>query len=349
MKRHLPQVVIVIVVLLVVLLVGFTVASRNRPLGAPQEIAQPTRSDHKLVWERPASRRNEIADALRAQPGAARELARKSLPPSVEEMGVDGGLTADPSGHLIVAPGVREFFDYFLSATGEEPFSVLRPGIVAEIEKRLPPTAAQEAIDLLDRYLNYRERARGLYAEDGLSGDLSAHLEQIRALRREVFGKDNAEALFGQDATEDYIALAESEVLRDPSLSQEERQRRLDALEQQLPEAVRQAHEEVTKPTRFLQEQEELQAAGGSSEEIRALREKYWGTEAADRLEGLDRRQADWQARIDDYRTARAAIENDPSLSPEQKVQNINDLMAARFSETERIRVGMLDQIEQQK
>jgi lipase chaperone LimK len=345
MKRYLPYVLVLVVILLVL----FAIASRNRPVAEPTDVAQPGRSRHRIEGEQPDSQRRDLVDALRVEPESAIEMARKPLPRSLEGTEVDGGLAADADGHLIVGRGVRDLFDYFLSATGEEPLSVIRARIVAEIEKRLPPTAAREAIDLLDRYLDYRERARELYAEDGFSGDLSTRLEQIRTLRREVFGEEEAEALFGEEEVEDYVAVAQREVLRDQSLSEEERRRRLEELEQQLPEPVRKGHEETMKPMRFFREQEELRAASASNEEIRALRESYWGPEAADRLDALDREQAAWQKRVDDYRTARAAIENDPSLSPEKKVRDINELIVARFAETERIRVEALDRIEQQK
>ena len=82
-------------------------------------------------------------------PESAIDLAQRPLPRSLEGTEVDGGLAADPEGHLIVGPGVRALFDYFLSATGEEPAELIRARIIAEIEERLPPTAAREAIDLL--------------------------------------------------------------------------------------------------------------------------------------------------------------------------------------------------------
>jgi lipase chaperone LimK len=67
--------------------------------------------------------------------------------------------------------------------------------------------------------------------------------------------------------------------------------------------------------------------------------------EAADRLEALDRARADWDARIASYREARAAIEADSSLAAEARAQAIEDLIAARFTGPERMRVAALDRI----
>jgi lipase chaperone LimK len=69
------------------------------------------------------------------------------------------------------------------------------------------------------------------------------------------------------------------------------------------------------------------------------------GADAADRLEALDRTRADWDARVASYREARAAIEADASLPAEARAQAIDDLIAARFTGPERMRVAALDRI----
>lgn len=332
----------------VALALGFLLLVRDGWPSGARDVGRRLSVGRSARLDRADSRR-ELVEALRIDPQSAPELAQRPLPRSLQGTEIAGGLGADADGHLILGRGILELFDYFLSAVGEEPLSVIRARIVAEIDKRLPPTAAREAIALLDKYFEYRERARLLYAEDRFSDDLSTRLEQLRTLRREVFGEDIAEVLFGEEEARDYVALAQREVMRDQSLSEEERWRKWEELERQLPEPVRKAREETMKPVRFFREQEKLREAGASPSEIRALRERYWGPEAADRLEALDREEAEWRRRVDDYRAARTAIENDASLRPEEKVHKIEELVAARFTARERIRVDALDRIEQQR
>src|SRR5438552_1929875 len=132
----------------------------------------------------------------------------------------------------------------------------------------------------------------------------------------------------------------------DPSLEVAERERRAAALEDGLPEPVRAARAEALAPLRAMQEEARMRAGGTSSVEIRALRERSFGTEAADRLEELDRQRAAWQQRIDDYRAAREVVEQNPSLDAAARARAIEALRAERFTAEERLRIPVLDGVE---
>ena len=130
--------------------------------------------------------------------------------------------------------------------------------------------------------------------------------------------------------------------------SPDERQRKLDELEQQLPASEREARADALGPVRLMHDEQQLQEAGASPEEIRTLREQQFGAEAADRLEALDRERAEWQQRLDDYRRARRAIEDDGSLSAAARAHAVDTLMDERFTPQERLRVEALDTIQLQ-
>ena len=323
------------------------------------------RSNRTADIERPANARGPSHSAAvvprqqlpRAQP-AARAGARATrdaaaptdlgpLPGSLQGTDIDGWLGVDDDGHLVVTPGARWFFDYFLSATGEESPAHIRARIVAEIDQRLPPAGAREAIDLLDRYLAYRERVRTLQ-ESGAPEDLQQRLNQLHEIRQEIFGDGNAAALFGEEENTQLVDIQRRSVLSDQTLSPDERQRKLDELEQQLPASVREARAQALGPVRLMQDEQQLREAGASPEEMRALREQQFGAEAADRLEALDRERAEWQQRLDDYRTARRAIEDDVSLSAAARAHAVDTLLGERFTPQERLRVEALDTIQQE-
>jgi lipase chaperone LimK len=134
-------------------------------------------------------------------------------------------------------------------------------------------------------------------------------------------------------------------VLRDETLSAEERQRRLDDLDQRLPESARQARGEALAALRLTEDEEQLRAAGGSPDDVRALREQRFGPQAAERLAALDEERAAWQQRVDDYRRARRAIAGDVSLGDAERARALGALLEERFSPQERLRVEALDQI----
>ena len=269
---------------------------------------------------------------------------KPAAPASLRDTAVDGALPVDAGGHLVVGPEVRRLFDYFLSAGGEESPQRLHQRIAAVIAERLAEPARGEALQLLDRYQEYRERARALFASGSAEADLGARLDQVHALRRAVFGAADAEALFGDEEARDFVAVAMHEVARDIT-DPAERAARLGELEAQLPPEARAARQAATLPQRLSETEAALRAAGGSDAEIRALREEMVGAEAAQRLADLDQRRGEWQARVDDYRDERRAIAVNDALSEGQKRERIDALIASRFNGPEQTRVRALDRI----
>lgn len=255
----------------------------------------------------------------------------------------DGGLGVDAAGRLVVAPEVRIFFDYFLAAMGELPAPELRALIVAEIEARLPATAATEAVALLDRYLEYRRQARATAERGEIPIELRERFTRLRELRRAVLGDAVAEAFFGGEEAVLAVDLERREILRDATLPERERERRLWEIEQRLPEHVREARAAAFRPAQLQQDEQQLRAAGGSEDEIRALRLETVGEAATERLEQLDREELEWQNRLDAYRTERARIAGAPGLSEAERAARIADLRGARFSATELLRVDAIE------
>jgi lipase chaperone LimK len=287
-------------------------------------------------------------DTMKATPPAAivtpyeqTSAGVKALAPSLQGTEVDGELLTDASGRLLVGPGLRMFFDYFLSASGEESAAEIRARIVAEIEARLPKDAAREAIALFDSYVEYRERASRLYESGGIPEDLAGRLSSLQALRRQVFGNSDAAALFGDEEARDEFALRGLSI--DSSLSTEEKDALQSKLDAQLPANLRAAREETTAPLRLAKDEAALREADASPEDLWVLRESYFGTEAADRLAKLDSQRAEWNRRVEEFHAARLLIIDNSSLSEAAKKEAIQVLLDASFTPLEQRRVVALE------
>jgi lipase chaperone LimK len=280
-------------------------------------------------------------DLARQLPGRKTSDIGDHLPRSLRDTDTDGWIGTDDAGQLVVTPGARWFFDYFLSAAGEEPDEEIRARIVAEIEKRLAPTAARQAIDLLDRYLTYRDEVRGLQ-ESEPSDDLAQRLADLHRIRIETFGDADAAALFGEEEQVQSVDLRRRALANDQTLSPQERQQRIDELEQELPAQVRQARDTAMAAARLSRDEQQLRDAGGTPEEIHALREERFGAAAADRLAALDRERAEWQQRLDDYRRDRQSIASDAALDDSARARALDALLVERFTPRERVRVEAL-------
>jgi lipase chaperone LimK len=278
-------------------------------------------------------------------PGVARaavavEPPAETLPASLHGTTEDGELRQDEDGELVIGPGVVRFFDYYFSATGEESGAVLRARIVVAIRRHLSSArAVGQALALLDTYVGYREASRKLDA----GGELAARLDAVRRLRRERFG-DLAPRLFGEEERAVVVAMEQRRILGDASLSADDRAQRLADAEARLPDAIRAARAEATRPLRERAEEEALRAAGAGDAEVQGYRVANDGAEAADRLAELDRRRAAWSARIEAFRAARAEIvRTEPD--PDQQRLAVRQLLEASFTTLEQVRVDATDRI----
>lgn len=303
---------------------------------------------HRAAGRPEPSGQAEPSGLARAASALAPVLAARSdgpppaaLPTSLDGSEPDGAVAADAAGHLIVDRELRRLFDYFLAATGEEPLATLRARIVGTLTRRLPETAAREAIAILDRYLAYREAVR----QSTPARDPAAELDRLHDLRRELFSPDVARAFFADEEAAIHAALARQDVLHDRSLSPAERERRIAGIDAQLPAAVRAARAAAMQPLDQMKRDAAMRAAGASEADITAARTAALGAEAAVRLAELDRAHAAWQARLDQFHAQRAALLADPSVDPAERQRRVDDLLARSFTPAERLRVEAIDRI----
>jgi len=114
-----------------------------------------------LVTARPATveriSRAELAPA-KVQESSAQALAvaaPTTLPRSLVGTEVNCPVEAGDDGHLRITNGLRQCFDYFLAAIGEESLDVLVARIRAQLGGRLQEPARGEAERILVDYLAY--------------------------------------------------------------------------------------------------------------------------------------------------------------------------------------------------
>jgi lipase chaperone LimK len=280
----------------------------------------------------PATARRDVGDV--APPEA--------LPGSLEGTEADGALEADATGHLVITIELRRLFDHFLAASGEEPIATMRGRILAVLRARLPAVAAAEAIEILDRYLAYRDAARALVPP---SSEPAAGLAQVHDLRARMFSPAVAQAFFAEEEAAIYAALARRDLLADPGLPAAERERRLAEIDARAPAAVRAARAAATAPLDEMNREAALRATGASDQQIAAARTAALGADAAARLAELDRAHAAWDARLARFRAERAAVLADSRLDDAERSRRIDDLLARSFTAAERIRVEALDRL----
>ena len=313
--------------------------------------------------DQPASTRNPDRNDNAAADAAGFSIARQQSPSKMvvepEELSIPdqppaslsgtsepgGWAKTDRLGNLVPTGELRQLFEYYLSALGEETL----PQLVARIRfalSVLDEPARAQALDTLGRYLDYKLALADLeaaYGEAGVSSpdEIQRRMAEIQALRRTWMDADTAEAFFADEEAIDRYQIQKRNLNRDGSLTEQQRKDALAEAEMALPEPVRQARQDTRKFARY---EEAREALANDPEALRAWRQEAFGNEAAQRLEDLDAEQKDWSQRWQSYAKERDALMSSGLAEPERE-EGLTRLREKYFSETERIRAKALDSI----
>ncbi|TYC57139.1 lipase [Marinobacter sp. BW6] len=268
------------------------------------------------------------------------------LPASLTGTSVpEGWARTDRLGNLIPTPHLRQLFEYFLSALGEESLEQL----VARIEtalSALKEPARSQALATLGNYLEYKLAVSELeqsYGEvSGLgAGEMQRRMAEIQALRRTWLDADTADAFFADDEAVDRFQIEKLRIASDDSLTDEQRAEALRQAESSLPEPLRKAREETRRFADYEQVRREL---ADDPRALNAWRQEAFGEAAADRLGRLEEEQKDWDRRWQVYSQERDRLLSSGLAEPERQ-QALERLRASHFNEAERIRAQALDSI----
>ncbi len=268
------------------------------------------------------------------------------LPASLEGTSVPGGWArTDHNGSLVPTPQLRQLFEYYLSALGEETL----PQLIARIEQalaRLEEPARSEALATLGNYLDYKLALGDLEAAHGSAATLDAdemqqRMAEIRALRRTWMDAQTADAFFAGDEAVDRFQVEQLRIRSDPSLSDNEREQALARAEQALPAPVREARRETRKFTDYQRARAEF---ADDPEALRAWREERFGEEAARQLEKAEAEQQAWNDKWQAYSEALAKLEKLGVAGPEREAA-IDALRDDHFEGAEKLRAEALDSI----
>nr|WP_276583857.1 lipase secretion chaperone [Pseudomonas sp. RIT-PI-AD] len=269
------------------------------------------------------------------------------LPASFSGTQVDGQFQLDAAGNLLIGEEIRHIFDYFLSAMGEEPLKTSLDRLRAHIDRQLQSPAREQAQALLGQYLDYKRELVGLERDLPQRPDLDILRQReaaVRALRARIFSEEAHRAFFAGEEAYNGFSLERLAILHDERLDPQAKAAAIDRLRESLPEEAQasvlpQLHSDLRQRTA------ELQAQGASAAQIRELRQQAVGAEATVRLEALDRRRSDWQARLQRYRDDKARLQANPGLSESDRNAALQRLAEEGFDERERLRLSAAEEL----
>ena len=292
--------------------------------------------------------RSDTPSASSSQIGMQTQVAPlKNLPASFGGTTVDGVFRLDANGNLLISEDIRRIFDYFLAAAGEEPLRTSVERLRAYIAAELPANAREQALVLLNQYLDYKRELVLLERDLPQMANLDALRQReaaVQALRARIFDSETQQAFFAREEAYNQFTLQRLAILQNSQLDDAGKAAAVDQLRNSLPAEM----QDTVLPqlqNELRQQTARLQAAGAKPEQIRQLRQQLVGAEATQRLEVLDQQRQTWKKRIAQYSTEKAAIENNPGMSASDKRAAIAQLAAENFDEREQLRLEAAEQL----
>ena len=258
--------------------------------------------------------------------------------PSLQGTRPDGAVRVAPDDSVVVDEQLIGLFDYYLSTVGEKSPDQVRAQIERELDRTLRPPAAAAAKRVLARYFAYKQALGALEARQGLAGmdaaSLQRRLAALATLRARFFSRQEIAAVFGREDAANQEALARLRIREDVTLTPQQKQERLAALEASLSPAERAAREAPLKIGRMQEEVERMRAAGADDDAIFRLRADTFGADAAGRLAEVDREEAAWKQRIAAYLAQRRGLQDEAAVAA---------LRSRMFSEEEQRRLAVYE------
>ena len=263
---------------------------------------------------------------------------------------LDGDLKVDAQHNLVIDLGVRDYFDYFLSAadrTGVDRATML---LLEDADARLDEPALGQLQQLLGDYLDYR-RARQVLMDRPYVPPRDPHLQremlrqqarQLASLRRQYLDEAVVEAFFGAEEAYSRFILGTLDVQLRADLEPAARLRALDELREQLPAEARETGRRHGRALGLQAEIDRLLRAGVSEEQMRGFLTLHYDPPAVERMLAEQREERLWRTRYLDYRRQLAALRRS-DLAPQEVALRATELRRSMFSGEELLRVEHYD------
>ncbi|MCX7631786.1 MAG: lipase chaperone [Turneriella sp.] len=192
------------------------------------------------------------------------------------------------------------------------------------LRSHYPPPGNEKLVSLFRNYLRYEDAMRQMRIPEGLSPQ--ERFEFIRKKRREFFSEEDAKLIFGFEETRFTTQQALLEFVRNSTgMPADLRVKKYYELRKNLlgdyHSAVAELEPTYTRyETELMLRSDEMQRKGTTEKETQALRERYFGTAAAQRMAQVEQQIRAERERIAAYEAAARQFEKEnPHLSEKER------------------------------
>lgn len=257
-------------------------------------------------------------------------------------------LSYDANGNLIVTKQIRQAIEFFLSVAKEEGREQAISRLREYIDMTLPENAANQALVIVDQYLEYKnhsyEKSAPInYEQDPqiIAQELDAMLEKKKALRRQYLPEDIGAIFYGREDAYDKYSIERIKITNNPALSDDEKDqlfaRQEDALPADMGNRLRHNRQEKNLKAQI----KTLQGSVENASKIHALREAFYGAQVAERLAYLEDNSGDWRRRVEAFNQEKTYIQQLQGLTSSEKEQMLFSAKNNAFSQKERVKLAV--------
>lgn len=267
----------------------------------------------------------------------------KPIPKSLEGIDLNISLPVDNKGNLIVGMELKDLFEIYLSAMGEEKLDDIILRIQNALAQQLSTPALEQSYDALKRFIDYKIELVNLEQQprdNSLSELENIHRQKeiLNNLQQAYFTPIENDALFTAEKEYDDFMLEYLTIQQNNHLTLEEKQQQIESLEVSLPENIKVGRDNAMAPANIFSQAEAMRAEGKTPEEIYQMRAQSLGDETAVALAELDQQRQQWQQRIALFGSHYESIISSGLSEVDQEVE-IDAVLARDFSELESIRI----------
>lgn len=289
-------------------------------------------------------------------PGSSRRgaVSADSLPAlqPQREPPVDGDLKLDAQQHLVIDMGLRDYFDYFLSAADRIGLDRATSLLLEDADGRLDEPALGQLQQVLGDYLDYRQARQALIEHrPSLAAQRDPHVQrealrqeasQLASLRRQYLDEAVVQAFFGAEEAYSRFTLAILEVQLRTDLEPAQKIQALERLRAQLPEEARESGGRHGRALGVQAEIDRLLRAGVSDQDLRGFLGRHYDTPTVERLLAEQRQERQWRTRYGDYRRKVQALRAE-GMQGAELLWRMRELRRQMFSGEDLLRVEHYD------
>jgi lipase chaperone LimK len=276
-----------------------------------------------------------------------------TLPTSLKDSPLPTLLDTGSNGELIVNMKVKNLFEFYLSAMGEDSIEDCIDRIRYNLQGQLPAVALAQATEILEGYIQYRNHIgeiKNNYVARFPQGnyDISTVQEMKEAARvsRSLFLSNEAiNAFYEKEDEYDNVMMQRVAIQNDASLTNSQKNNQLEELKSQSPDWLLTQEKQAKLISVVQKKEKQIREEGGTEQEVQALRIEQYGEQAADKLAKLDVQRAVWNERVMQYRNAAGGVFKSNEYTISERQQLLTDLRAQYFKGPELIRIQSLDKI----